>query len=242
MRNGRIDVVVGGQFGSESKGRVTGELTRIRKHQGKMVVGVRVAGPNAGHVIYDEKMRRWPLRQVPVSMIVDPYAIGMIAAGSEIDPEVLWSEVESLESAGFSIRDRLMIDRQATILEPFHREQEGGNDGPLQTRMGSTGKGVGAARSDRIMRTAKVASDWPGLDRFGTVLDTQAYLDAALRSNTGYAVIIEGTQGYGLGLHAGYYPYCTSSDCRAIDFLAMAGVAPWAHEDTADYQIGRAHV
>lgn len=41
-------------------------------------------------------------------------------------------------------------------------------------------------------------------------------------------VVIEGTQGYGLGLHAGHYPQCTSSDCRAIDFMAMAGVSPWA--------------
>jgi adenylosuccinate synthase len=40
-------------------------------------------------------------------------------------------------------------------------------------------------------------------------------------------VIIEGTQGYGLGLHTGFYPQTTSSDCRAIDFLAMAGISPW---------------
>jgi len=44
----------------------------------------------------------------------------------------------------------------------------------------------------------------------------------------GGTVIIEGTQGYGLGSHAGYYPHCTSSDCRAIDFLAMAGIPPWS--------------
>jgi adenylosuccinate synthase len=41
-------------------------------------------------------------------------------------------------------------------------------------------------------------------------------------------IVIEGTQGYGLGLHAGYYPTCTSSDTRAIDFLAMAGINPWS--------------
>jgi len=40
-------------------------------------------------------------------------------------------------------------------------------------------------------------------------------------------VQIEGTQGYGLGQHAGFYPYCTSSDCTAMDFLAMAGCPPW---------------
>ncbi len=42
----------------------------------------------------------------------------------------------------------------------------------------------------------------------------------------GRDVVIEGTQGYSLGLHAGWYPFCTSSDCRVVDFLAMAGVCP----------------
>jgi adenylosuccinate synthase len=36
-----------------------------------------------------------------------------------------------------------------------------------------------------------------------------------------------GVQGYALGLHAGFYPQCTTSDCRAIDFLSMAGISPW---------------
>ncbi|WP_369007005.1 adenylosuccinate synthetase, partial [Staphylococcus aureus] len=40
------------------------------------------------------------------------------------------------------------------------------------------------------------------------------------------SIILEGTQGYGLGLHAGMYPYCTSSNTRSIDFLAMAAIYP----------------
>jgi adenylosuccinate synthase len=40
-------------------------------------------------------------------------------------------------------------------------------------------------------------------------------------------VVVEGTQGYGLGLHTENYPQVTSSDCRAIDFLGMAGISPW---------------
>jgi adenylosuccinate synthase len=47
-------------------------------------------------------------------------------------------------------------------------------------------------------------------------------------------VIIEGTQGYGLGLHTAFYPQVTSSDCRAIDFLAMAGISPWAEDVRLD--------
>src|SRR5699024_7206253 len=40
-------------------------------------------------------------------------------------------------------------------------------------------------------------------------------------------VVVEGTQGYWLGLHAGHYPQSTSNNARPIDFLAMAGLNPW---------------
>jgi hypothetical protein len=50
---------------------------------------------------------------------------------------------------------------------------------------------------------------------------------AARHLNQGGEVLIEGTQGYLLGLHAGFYPQCTSSDCTATDFLSMAGLSSW---------------
>ncbi|HEU5046118.1 MAG TPA: succino-amino-deoxyadenylate synthase PurZ [Nocardioidaceae bacterium] len=223
-----LDVVVGGQYGSESKGRVTADLVQRRKAEGKRVTGVRVAGPNAGHVVIDENGERYALRQVPVSMVVDPDGLGIIAAGSEIDLQVLDAEIADLERGGHKIRNRLLIDAQATILEAHHRDAEGGNDGPLQTRIGSTGKGIGAARADRIWRQARIAREQLGqLTEYGTLADTAALMNSELNRESGTAIVIEGTQGYGLGLHAGYYPQCTSSDCRAIDFLAMAGVSPW---------------
>jgi adenylosuccinate synthase len=72
------------------------------------------------------------------------------------------------------------------------------------------------------MRTAPLVTDHLALDRFvAGRIDIQDFLQC------GGSVLIEGTQGYGLGQHAGHYPYVTSSDCTAIDFLAMAGVSPW---------------
>jgi adenylosuccinate synthase len=60
----------------------------------------------------------------------------------------------------------------------------------------------------------------------GRVVNTAAQLSRRL--SEGWHVVIEGVQGYQLGLHAGHYPKCTTADCRAIDFLSMAGVSPWA--------------
>lgn len=231
LRRNTVDVVVGGQFGSESKGRVTLDVIRQRLIEGQAVRSIRVAGPNAGHVVVDPAGRRWAMRQLPVGF-VEPNVVLEIAAGSEIDPRVLLDEILAVEAAGYSVRDRLFIHPEATYLEPHHITQEQESD--LTARLGSTAKGIGAARSDRIWRTARRVVD--ALEVFGDLGKVSAL--AGVRHQVGTAAVIEGTQGYGLGLHAGHYPQCTSSNARAIDFLAMAGIAPWDLENVwRDLQI-----
>jgi adenylosuccinate synthase len=227
---GLIHVVVGGQFGSEAKGHVTAWLT---KELSQIKAVVRVAGPNAGHTAVLNG-KQWAFRQIPCAAIADPGINLVIGAGSEIDPFVLAAEIDQLRGLGMDVRERLIIDDQATVIEDRHRNAEalggsGTGEGSLIETIGSTGKGVGAARANRIMRDAHTwgeyrkgfASNDP-LKGLATG-DTTHVLQTLLH---GGDIIIEGTQGYGLGLHAGYYPYCTSSDCRAIDFLAMAGITP----------------
>ena len=215
---GQLDVVVGGQFGSEAKGHVTAQVAVRRISQGYPVTAVRVAGPNAGHsAIGCIDGIKWSLRQIPVAAVVSTDVQLVIGAGSEVDESVLTSEVEALDAAGYQVSGRLVIDDQATVLDPTHKHREEENG--YNQRFGSTAKGIGAAR---IARLEREAATWGG------GADTALTLNARLALNE--AVVIEGTQGYGLGLHAGFYPFCTSSDCRAIDFLAMAGIAPWRRD------------
>lgn len=239
---GKLLVVAGAQYGSEAKGHVVDQLSR-REMAGDNVVVVRVAGPNAGHTVYGDVCpdecntgadhwsndrylgHPWRLRSVPVAAVSNPDADLVVAAGSEIDRSVLLGEVALLDQIGYKVSERLRIDAQATLLRPKHIDQEV-RDG-IQQRLGSTAKGIGAARSDRIWRYAQLWGDQLDSD---AQVDTAEYIRARL--SQGATVIIEGTQGYGLGLHAGHYPQCTSSDCRAIDFLAMAGVSPWWPEVT----------
>lgn len=212
-----VDVVVGGQFGSESKGRTTAEVVKVREAQGHWVNAVRVAGPNAGHVVFDEQGNRFALRQVPVAAAVSDYANLVIAAGSEIDFPVLQAEIEQLEAAGHSVRSRLNVHPEAVMIGDEHKQQEGALVGAI----GSTGKGIGAARAAHLMRTAQRVHDQT--DRF----EDSGIRISRMDLNQAKTVVIEGTQGFGLGLRSGFYPQVTSSDCRAIDFLAMAGVNPW---------------
>ena len=227
MSVGQLDVVVGGQFGSEAKGHVTAQLARRRLAEGYQVTAVRVAGPNAGHSaigVLDRK--KWSLRQVPVAAVVDLNVKLVIGAGSEVDEEVLAEECHDLDAAGYRVSERLAVDGQATVLEASHKAAEADFD--YNQRFGSTAKGIGQARMARLDRSAAIWSDGSDEPSNDTALELQR------RLLNRECVIVEGTQGYGLGLHAGYYPYCTSSDCRAIDFLAMAGLSPWRHDLRTD--------
>jgi adenylosuccinate synthase len=270
---GSLEVVVGGQFGSEGKGAIAAWRS---KYNGGTLLAVRVAGPNAGHTVIgprgidttgsiapnlcepigDVSARRdgpgwsegrfaWRLRQVPVAAVVNRQAVCVLAAGSEIDWPVLLNEINMLDAAGYDVSTRLLVDEQVTLIEDRHKYEEKYGRGSftqqdprvdeargIATGIGSTGKGIGAARADRIWREPSVClagreDMLAALRERGVVVTDVALLAAGLLRSSKSKVVIEGTQGYGLGLHAGYYPYGTSSDCRAIDFLAMAGISPW---------------
>lgn len=209
---GTLQVVVGGQFGSEGKGAVCGALAAGADWPLGMV---RVGGPNAGHTVWDHEDRIWKLRHVPVAAVANRGAKLLLGPGSEIDADVLAQEVRELESAGYNVADRLIVDQSATLMTPEDQDREA--EMGLIERIGSTGKGIGAARAARIWRMADV---------FGGNGDVRSEIERILATNG--TVIVEGTQGYGLGLHTNYYPQCTSSDCDAGSMMAMAGVVPWS--------------
>lgn len=221
--SGSIQIVVGGQFGSEAKGHVAAILIEGAQLEIKDsgIVAVRVGGPNAGHTVIDDTGRRWPLRTIPVAAPISGCDL-VLAAGCEIEYSVLEDEVLSLEAAGYTVGERLYIDQAATELTGYHHEIE--NAGRMTERLGSTGKGVGAARAERLMRRAPIVADNDDFRNLGIICDTTTLLRERLRSD--HQIVIEGTQGYGLGLHAGFYPFCTSGDCRSIDFLQQTGLPP----------------
>jgi adenylosuccinate synthase len=212
----KLTVVVGGQFGSEGKGAICAHLGRSQTSERD--VAIRVAGPNAGHTAYDSNGVEFKLRALPVAAVVSDVCQLHIAAGSEIDIDVLLEEILLAESHGHQIYGRLTIHPSATILTQRHKEAE--NLLGLVNTIGSTCKGVGGARADRIMRRADTIS------AVGALSDLMSPPGQFELDDTRH-VVIEGTQGYGLGLHTGFYPQVTSSDCRAVDFLAMAGISPW---------------
>jgi len=216
-----IHAIVGGQFGSEAKGHVAAEITQHYVDKGISNLLVRIGGSNAGHSAVDADGRTWALRQIPAAAVIDRNAPLILAQGSEIDVDVVMAELDALDAANYNASARLYIDPSATIVEQRHHDLEAGSD--LSKRTGSTNKGIGAARADRLMRKAMTARDCQPLERW---LTNTAKMIKREHTENDVNVIIEGTQGYGLGLHTDNYPQTTSGDCRTVDLLAQIGYAP----------------
>jgi adenylosuccinate synthase len=220
-----VSVVVGGQYGSEGKGKVA--LALARRERGECVA-VRVGGPNSGHTGYDLQGRRWILRQLPVAAVDGVHMI-VLPAGSYIDPDLLLKEIASL---GLSDRD-VAISPRARVITADHVRHE--HESRINDSIGSTATGTGAAVVAAIQRNAPhsgpvavFANDDDRLRRY--VRSTADLFRKAL--SEGRRVIVEGTQGFGLSpLHSPYWPNVTSRDTTAAAFLAEAGLAPTEVDD-----------
>src|SRR6266702_1696478 len=97
-------VVVGGQFGSEGKGKVSAIITL----QEQIDICIRCGGPNSGHSFQKENGELVLLRQLPTGF-VRPQTRLLIPAGGLVDLEVLRSEIGAL---GLDAR-RVGVDRNA---------------------------------------------------------------------------------------------------------------------------------
>ena len=204
--------VVGGQYGSEGKGVIVSHLSAGAD------CAVRTGGPNAGHSIKHEG-RVWKMRSIPCSWI-NPRCALIIGPGAVLNPAVLIKEADALEEAGYSIRKRLLIDQRATIITADDVVAEAGAG--LEEGIGSTLEGVGYARIRRIGRDPH---DWVSAKRLEdhgfTVGDTLSAVNAVAVIGD---LLLEGTQGYGLSLTTGDWPFVTSHNTTAAQLQADAGL------------------
>jgi adenylosuccinate synthase len=210
---GNVTVVVGGQFGSEGKGKVAQFLAAEQSAQ----AAVRVGGSNSGHTGITPSGERLVLRHLPTPALLPDVAC-VIGPGSYVDPEVLLFEIELV---GLS-KDRVMIDENAFLITSADCDAE--REGGLRDSIGSTLSGTGASVSRRIARrdVTTVRSD-PRLRPY--VRDVSPFLRSVIDRSE--RIIVEGTQGFGLSvIHSPHYPFVTSRDTSAAGAIAEAGLSP----------------
>jgi len=209
-------ILVGGLFGDEGKGKVIAHLALA---DDVSIVARGGVGPNAGHTV-ELGGKSEGVRMVP-SGFVHPKARLLIGAGVLVNPDVLLEEVDRL-----GVKGRIGVDRRCTLIEPQHIKEDR-KDSHLHEFIGSTGSGCGPANKDRVMRVARQASEEPRIAEHLT--DVPRELDEAM--NAGKRVLVEGTQGFGISLLYGSYPYVTSKDTSASQMAADVGIGPTKVDD-----------
>jgi adenylosuccinate synthase len=233
-----VDVMVGGQYGSEGKGHMAAYLSK------EYDILVRVGGPNAGHTVY---FPPYTFHHLPsgsahnhTRLLIGPGAVlNLKTPKGKTKPKGL---LEEILECGIS-QDRLSIDPQAMIIEP----EDINNEKALESNIASTATGVGYATARRIIGRAsyrkrispmiresvdnsgrmervkvRLAQDIKELRPY--ISSTHEELERAYAD--GKRIFLEGTQGTGLSVYQGPYPHVTSRDTTVAGCLAEAGISP----------------
>ncbi|MGQ4809457.1 Adenylosuccinate synthetase [Candidatus Entotheonellaceae bacterium PAL068K] len=138
--------VVGMQWGDEGKGKIIDLLT---PHV-QMVIRCQ-GGANAGHtvVVGEEK---YVFHQIP-SGILHAGTHCVIGAGVIIDPGAIITEIEALQQRGIELQGRLFISCKAHITLPYHGLLDQGREAQRgDKKIGTTGRGIGPAYTDKAAR------------------------------------------------------------------------------------------
>lgn len=163
-------VVVGTQWGDEGKGKLVDILTEdadvVARYQG---------GHNAGHTVVIEDAQHI-LHLIP-SGILHPKKHCVIGNGVVIDPAALLEEVTELEQRGIQVEGRFHVSKNAHLIMPYHLTMEKGSEASRgEEKIGTTGRGIGPAYTDKMSRLGIRVSD---------IFDPPLF-EKKLRSNLGH--------------------------------------------------------
>lgn len=149
----KVDVLLGLQWGDEGKGKVVDVLTPrfdlVCRFQG---------GPNAGHTL-EFNGQKYVLRSVP-SGIFQGDKINIIGNGVVLDPALFKAEIDQLMASGHPLTERLLISKKAHLILPTHRLLDAANEASKgEGKIGTTGKGIGPAYTDKVSRNGLRVGD-----------------------------------------------------------------------------------
>lgn len=139
-----VQIVVGAQWGDEGKGKIVDILSEkadiVARYQG---------GANAGHTVCIGD-KQFILHLIP-SGIFHSHITCVIGNGVVIDPVALMAEIEQLASMGINITGRLLISHNAHLIMPYHKQLDTLRE-EMGEKIGTTGRGIGPAYIDKVMR------------------------------------------------------------------------------------------
>ncbi len=256
MNKGKVDILLGLQWGDEGKGKVVDVLTPkydvIARFQG---------GPNAGHTLEFEG-QKYVLRSVP-SGIFQGGKINLIGNGVVLAPDLFMEEAKALEQSGHDLTSRLYISRKAHLIMPTHRVLDAAYEAAKgKSKVGTTGKGIGPTYTDKVSRNGlRVGDIFEDFER--KYAECKAHHESILKSmnyeyditevekkwlegieylrrfsivdseheinamlKDGKNILCEGAQGTMLDVDFGSYPFVTSSNTISAGACIGLGIGP----------------
>jgi len=153
-----VCAILGAQWGDEGKGKIVDFLARNAD-----VTARFSGGNNAGHTVMNPQ-GTFKLHLVPAG-IFWPDCIGVIGNGAVVAPDALLEEITGLKERGIDISGRLMVSERSHLVMPYHvvldelAEQARGSQA-----IGTTGRGIGPAYTDKAARTGVRAADLADLE------------------------------------------------------------------------------
>ena len=142
-----LHIVIGAQWGDEGKGRV------VDYFASQTPITARFnGGDNAGHTVTVGE-RIFKLHLIP-SGIIHPHITAMMGNGMVINPKTLLAEMDDLQTAGIPVTpQRLRISYAAHLITPAHQALDKAQEATRgREPIGTTGRGIGPAYTDKAMR------------------------------------------------------------------------------------------
>lgn len=214
-----VNLVCDLQFGSTGKGLYAGYLA---KYVTKPTLLVTAWMPNAGHTYIDSDGTKYIHSMVPNGIVSPSVSDILMGPASVIDTQKLVKECteasDKLVSSGIRGSEdyiTVCIHENAGYVNERHTKTEEGS----MFKIGSTMKGCGAVVIEKIKRDPDcsplikdIREEIEGV--YGLfhieIVEHRRYLEQFKFHDS---ILIEGAQGYSLGINSGIWPYCTSREC-----------------------------
>ena len=151
-----IVTIIGGQWGDEGKGKIIDHLAKNAD-----LVARYSGGNNAGHTIEND-YGKFALHLVPCGVGWEG-TINLIGSGTVIDPDVLIDELELISKN--SLPGEIFISEKAHMIMPYHIKLDQAEENYRGSKaVGTTGRGIGPAYSDKVSRNGIRIEDLKDVD------------------------------------------------------------------------------